>query len=252
MASHMRTIMRLSLVARQLHLGDRHRRVCREAQRARHPPPAHHLRARARRPSRRCRCTAPDAARAASRRPRRTAPARARAAASWPRRRRRARGARTPFSAHASSALRVSTSTTASWNDAATSATGTGSPAASRASTQRATAVFRPLKEKSKRCRSRSRPRGEPAREVDGDRAVLPPRGRCAGRRGTAGRAPARPCRTPRPRRRRSSRRAVARRWSRRARAAATSGRRRPAAPSSARAAGRAAAGRRRRAPRGG
>ena len=43
----------------------------------------------------------------------------------------------------------VSTSTTASWHDAATSATGTGSPAASRASTQRATAVFSPEKEKS-------------------------------------------------------------------------------------------------------
>ena len=34
---------------------------------------------------------------------------------------------------------------------AATSFTGTGSPLASRASTQRATAVLRPLKEKSKR-----------------------------------------------------------------------------------------------------
>ena len=48
---------------------------------------------------------------------------------------------------------------------AATSSTGTGSPARSRASTQRATAVFRPEKEKSNRCRSRSRrevsPRGK-------------------------------------------------------------------------------------------
>ena len=49
----------------------------------------------------------------------------------------------------ACTALRVSTSATASWNEAATSATGTGSPAACRASTQRATAVFRPAKEKS-------------------------------------------------------------------------------------------------------
>jgi hypothetical protein len=46
-------------------------------------------------------------------------------------------------------ALRVSTSTTASWNEAATSATGTGSPARCRASTHRATAVFSPAKEKS-------------------------------------------------------------------------------------------------------
>ena len=46
-------------------------------------------------------------------------------------------------------ALRVSTSTTASWNEAATSAIGTGSPARSLASTQRATADFRPEKEKS-------------------------------------------------------------------------------------------------------
>ena len=65
----------------------------------------------------------------------------------------------------ASMALRVSTSQTASWNDAATSATGTGSPLASRASIQRATAVLRPENEKSKRCRSRSlrfdRPRGK-------------------------------------------------------------------------------------------
>ena len=59
----------------------------------------------------------------------------------------------------------MSTSQTASWKDAATSATGTGSPDASRASTQRATAVLRPENEKSKRCRSRSRrevrPRGK-------------------------------------------------------------------------------------------
>jgi hypothetical protein len=50
----------------------------------------------------------------------------------------------------ACTALRVSTSATASWNEAATSAIGTGSPAARRASTQRATAVFRPANEKSK------------------------------------------------------------------------------------------------------
>ena len=39
---------------------------------------------------------------------------------------------------------------------AATSATGTGSPERSRASTQRATAVLSPENEKSNRCRSRS------------------------------------------------------------------------------------------------
>src|SRR5215472_12838728 len=55
----------------------------------------------------------------------------------------------TPCARQAPTALRVSTSATASWNDAATSATGTGIPASLRASTQRATAVFRPAKEKS-------------------------------------------------------------------------------------------------------
>ena len=54
-----------------------------------------------------------------------------------------------PCSVQASTALRVSTSTTASWNAAATSATGTGSPSRCRASTQRATAVFSPENEKS-------------------------------------------------------------------------------------------------------
>ncbi len=55
----------------------------------------------------------------------------------------------TPCSRQARTALRVSTSVTASWNEAATSATGTSSPAFRRASTQRATAVFRPENEKS-------------------------------------------------------------------------------------------------------
>ena len=53
----------------------------------------------------------------------------------------------TPLSRAARTALAVSTSTTASWNDAATSATGTVSPAFVRASTHRATAVFNPEKE---------------------------------------------------------------------------------------------------------
>ena len=73
--------------------------------------------------------------------------------------------ARCPRLTAASIALRVSTSQTASWKLAATSPTGTGSPARSRASTQRATAVLSPENEKSKRCRSRSRrevsPRGK-------------------------------------------------------------------------------------------
>ena len=73
----------------------------------------------------------------------------------------------------ASSALRTSTSQTASWKLAATSATGTGSPDRSRASTQRATAVLSPENEKSKRCRSRSRARGQAAREVDVDAVAL-------------------------------------------------------------------------------
>ena len=81
-----------------------------------------------------------------------------------------------PWRTAASTALRVSTSQTASWNDAATSATGTGSPDRSRASTQRATAVFRPEKEKSKRCRSQVAAGGETAREVDGDAAARPGR----------------------------------------------------------------------------
>ena len=65
----------------------------------------------------------------------------------------------TPWARQASTALRVSTSATASWNEAATSATGTGWPSASRASTHRATAVFRPENEKSDEP-SRYLPRG--------------------------------------------------------------------------------------------
>ena len=76
----------------------------------------------------------------------------------------------------ASIALRVSTSHTASWNDAATSATSIVTPSRCWASTQRATAVLSPENEKSKRCRSRSRRLGQPAREVDGD-AVAAARG---------------------------------------------------------------------------
>ena len=114
-----------------------------------------------------------------------------------------------PSVAAASRALRTSTSHTASWKLAATSATGTGSPLRSRASTQRATAVLSPEKEKSKRCRSRSRRAGQPAGEVDGDAgARAGGRGRCAARRGRAGRAAGRPCRRPRRPRRRWSRRA--------------------------------------------
>src|SRR5215467_8722941 len=55
----------------------------------------------------------------------------------------------TPFARQAATAFFVRTSATASWQEAATSAIGTGSPAASRASTYLATAVFSPEKEKS-------------------------------------------------------------------------------------------------------
>ena len=81
-----------------------------------------------------------------------------------------------PSERAASIALRVSTSQTASWKDAATSATGTGSPEASRACTHRATADLRPENEKSKRCRSRSRrevsPRGKSMATEEPDRAA--------------------------------------------------------------------------------
>ena len=65
----------------------------------------------------------------------------------------------------------VSTSATASWKDAATSATGTGSPACCRASTHRATEVFRPEKEKSK-VPSRYFPRGKAIVAPSPDRAA--------------------------------------------------------------------------------
>ena len=74
---------------------------------------------------------------------------------------------RRPASRQAASALLVSTSQTASWKDAATSATGTGSPARCRASTQRATAVFSPENEKSNRWAARSFGGGQAAREGD-------------------------------------------------------------------------------------
>ena len=53
------------------------------------------------------------------------------------------------FSVHTSTVLREITSTTDSWKDAATSATGTGCPEASNVSTTRATAVFSPEKDMS-------------------------------------------------------------------------------------------------------
>ncbi len=66
-----------------------------------------------------------------------------------------------PRSRAARTAFAVSTSTTASWKDAATSATGTGVPARCSASTCRATAVFSPEKEKSNAAsRGPVRPRG--------------------------------------------------------------------------------------------
>ena len=112
-----------------------------------------------------------------------------------------------PYVRHASIAFAVSTSQTASWNCAATSATGTGSPARSRASTQRATAVLRPENEKSKRCAARSFGRGEAARERDRRRIAVagrPVDRRAAGERHAQAAGP--PCRTPPRRRRRWSR----------------------------------------------
>ena len=69
-----------------------------------------------------------------------------RAAARWRRRRRRAAAAARRGRRRRRRAFVTSTSTTASRKLAATSASGTGSPAASRCSTQRATAVFSPEK----------------------------------------------------------------------------------------------------------
>ncbi len=69
-----------------------------------------------------------------------------------------------PSASHAAIAFAVSTSQTASWNEAATSSIENASPSRRRVSTQRATAVLRPENEKSKRCLARSfvavRPRG--------------------------------------------------------------------------------------------
>ncbi len=95
----------------------------------------------------------------------------------------------------------VKTSTTASWNEAATWAIGTDSPARSRASTHRATAVFSPENEKS-RLPSSDFPRGN---AIERRVAFDAPPDRCADRRETATRARGPPCRTPRRRRRRPS-----------------------------------------------
>ena len=72
-----------------------------------------------------------------------------------------------PVAAQASTALALSTSQTASWKLAATSASGTGSPSRCRDSTQRATAVFSPEKEKLNRLPLQVAAAGEPAREGD-------------------------------------------------------------------------------------
>jgi hypothetical protein len=66
-----------------------------------------------------------------------------------------------PSSRAARTALAVSTSATASWKDAQTSSTGIGLLSRSCCSTQRATAVFKPEKEKSNLgSRGPVRPRG--------------------------------------------------------------------------------------------
>ena len=122
-------------------------------------------RRRARRSWRRCPCRARDAGSAAG------YPAAAARSASSSRSRRLAATpppisrSVAPVAWQASIALALSTSQTASWKLAATSAVGTSRPSASAVSTYRATEVFRPEKEKSNRCRSRSRrpvsPRGK-------------------------------------------------------------------------------------------
>ena len=142
-----------------------------------------------------------------------------------------------PSAAAASTALRVSTSQTASWNDAATSATGTGSPEASRACTHRATAVLSPEKLEVEAVPLEVAPRGQPAREVDRDRrARRRGAGRCRARPGTAARAAGPPCRRPRPPRRRSSTPAARPTRSRHRPAAARSAHRRRAWPGTGRA----------------
>ena len=104
-----------------------------------------------------------------------------------------------------------------------------GSPRPARCSTQRATAVFRPEKQKSYRWRGRSlgcvSPRGK--RIAVGSPPIAARS--ISGRPGTAARAGGRPCRTPRRPRRRWSRRAARRRRRGRARAAARCARRRRA-----------------------
>ena len=162
---------------------------------------------RRRRPSPRCRCTSPGSAgrpaRRARRRPRRCAGA----AASWRRRRRRCRAPWRPISATARRALATSTSTTASWNDAATSAVA----ASGWRSTVRTTGGLEPGEREvvavvEHRPRERERPPGRRRRRC----------GRWPGRRGSRGRGSGRPCRRPRRRRRRSSGRAAGSRPGRR------------------------------------
>ena len=171
----------------------RHRGVRRQVQRRRRRAARDEVRAQRRHHRAVVRAQSAAAAPAARGRPRCTASASARSrefAATPPPSSRvsipRSRAART--------ALAVSTSTTASWKLAATSATGTGCPARCRASMCRATRSSAP------RTRSRTARRG--VRSVRGERRSRPRRprarrGRCAARPGTAGRAAARPCRTP-------------------------------------------------------
>ena len=119
---HERRASHAVLVWSHQHLGDRQARVGRDRQLGRTGAARHQLARRARPPSPRCRCTAPAAAPAARARPRRSAPAasaRSRELAATPPPSSRCP---TPCSRAARTALAVSTSATASWNDAATSA----------------------------------------------------------------------------------------------------------------------------------
>lgn len=141
----------------QVILSDRHRGVGAQVEHRRRPAAAEEFgagsgdhgpvigaQARARHPQ------------ARSRRPRSDSAPR-RAAANWPRRHHRSAGA-PRRSRQARTAFRVSTSTTASWNEAATSATGTVSPASSTSPNPPGDRGLQAREGESKRCRSRSRP----------------------------------------------------------------------------------------------
>ena len=208
--------------ARHMRVGHRQRGVRRQVPVGGRPGSGRPSPRRAPRPSRRCPCTAgpgypqPDAGRSQR---------------SWARARSRELAATpppiirwsTPSSRQARTALRVSTSTTASWKEAATSRTGTPRrpPAWPRSSGRR----------RSSDRRRRSRTRRRAGRSDRAGRRSPPgrPRGRSrsmTGPPGKPGSAPGRSCRRPRRPRRRWSRPAGATSEVMSGTAAARSGRR--------------------------